>query len=439
MTSVNSSVDIYIGNVVIGKLANENLVKANWGVVVNTSGTILAAGPKSDILEIYSGHVTHLKPFELLMPGFIDAHLHAPQFGNLGIHTDLPLLDWLKTYTFPTEHRFRDIAYGQKIYPAVIKTTLNRGTTTAAYFASIHKESTVVLAEAAKQYGQRAFIGKVNMDSNTVAEYYQEDSVQQSIKDTEWVIQGIENLSSDLVEPIITPRFAISCTGGLLTKLGEIAKNKNLAVQTHVSENQVEIQVTKELFPDCKDYLEVYEKTGLIGKRTLLAHGIYLTEDELNRLSAAGTTVVHCPDSNTGLVSGFFNAQTTSESGVNIALGTDVSGGSFAGMLDSMRMAESVSKTIAITQNTQNFHVNYRQSFLYATLNGAKSLGIDHITGSLEVGKSFDAIIVDVAKATESVFVEDDTPEELLERFIHIGDAQSIRRVFVAGKEVVTK
>lgn len=210
-------------------------------------------------------------------------------------------------------------------------------------------------------------------------------------------------------------------------------------MQTHVSENQVEIQVTKELFPDCKDYLEVYEKTGLIGKRTLLAHGIYLTEDELNRLSAAGTTVVHCPDSNTGLVSGFFNAQTTSESGVNIALGTDVSGGSFAGMLDSMRMAESVSKTIAITQNTQNFHVNYRQSFLYATLNGAKSLGIDHITGSLEVGKSFDAIIVDVAKATESVFVEDDTPEELLERFIHIGDAQSIRRVFVAGKEVVTK
>ena len=127
-------------------------------------------------------------------------------------------------------------------------------------------------------------------------------------------------MNTDLVEPIITPRFALTCTDGLMTALGDLAKNKNLAVQTHVSENQAECEVAKQLFPDCNDYVEIYEKTGLLGKRTLLAHGIYLSDDELTRLASAGTTIVHCPDSNTGLLSGFFNAKRTAEYGTGLLL-----------------------------------------------------------------------------------------------------------------------
>jgi len=288
----------FVGNVVIGTNANERLTREGWAVAVDQHGKIKAVGPENQILEQFDFEVERLKPTELLMPGFVDAHLHAPQFVNQGLHQDEPLLDWLQKYTFPAEHKFKDVEYAERMYPPVIKNTLKRGTTTAAYFASRHKEATLVLAREAAQIGQRAFVGKVNMDSNAVAEYYQDESAQQSVKDTEWLIAEIDNLRCDLVEPIITPRFALTCTGGLLTQLGHLARDRNLAVQTHVSENKAEVQVAKELFPKSKDYLEIYENTGLVGGRTLLAHGIYLSDDELARIATAGATVVHCPSSN---------------------------------------------------------------------------------------------------------------------------------------------
>jgi len=429
---------IFVGNVVQGTTLDEFGVKPDWAVVVDKSGKIEATGPSKEILERYSYEITRLLPSEILMPGFIDAHLHAPQFPNIGLHQDLPLLEWLQKYTFPMEHRFKDVEFAERIYPAVIRTTLKRGTTTAAYFCSIHKESSLVLAQEALKQGQRAYVGKVNMDSNVVAKYYEEESVSQSIKDTEWLVDQISNLSTDMVEPIITPRFALTCTGGLMTSLGEIAKKHNLAVQTHVSENLHEIQTAKDLFPKAKDYLEIYENTGLVGKRTLLAHGIHLTEDELQRIKKAEATVVHCPDSNTALCSGFYDAKLQMEAGVNIALGTDISGGAGASVVDAMRYSEQVSKSLAISRGGIPF-MDYRRAFLYGTINGARSLGIDNITGSLETGKNFDAVIADPAISTEPELVLDDTPDELLDRFIHTGETESIRKVFVNGVQVHSK
>lgn len=431
--------NIYIGNIVCGTDPTKSLVKADYAVVVDTNGKISAVGPKAEIFDNFDGNIVRLSKFQLLMPGFIDAHLHAPQFPNIGLHTDLPLMDWLTKYTFPLENRFKDVSFAEKIYPAVIRQTLAGGTTTAAYFGSIHKESTLVLAKEAQKQGQRAFIGKTNMDLNPTAEYYKEENVQSSLKDTEWVINEMENLNSSLLEPIITPRFALSCSEGLMTKLGDLAKSNNLAIQTHISENRGEMQIVKDLFPRCKDYLEVYENHNLIGNRTLLAHGIHLSDDELSRICNVGASVVHCPTSNTNLMSGFFDAKHTSSQSVNIALGTDVAGGALAGMVEMMRNAESVSKSCEILTKTLDFHVDHRQAFLYGTLNGAISLGIDDQTGSLEVGKFFDAVIADLTFATAAEFLDDDTEEELLERFIHVGGPLSIRNVFVNGKEVVNK
>jgi len=374
--------------------------------------------------------VIALNENEFLAPGFVDAHIHAPQFKNAGMHLDKPLLEWLQNYTFPLEDRFKDVEYAERTYPHVIKSTLSKGSTTTAYFGSIHKDACLVLADEAEVQGQRAFVGKTNMDTNNLADYYKDESSQQSLNDTLDFVHRMSDMK--LTEAIITPRFALSCSMGLMKRLGLISKQFGLAVQSHINENQTEVKVARDMFPDCKDYLGVYEDAGLLGPRSLLAHSIFTTDDEYKRMASTGTSVIHCPDSNIQLMSGLFNGQKVESFGVNIGLGTDVGASGMDGIVQQIRMAEMVSKITAISQSESKIHTTYRDSYHWATLGGARALGIDHIVGSLEIGKRFDAIIADLS-SMPAIYVEDETPEVKFERFIRTGSEKHIKSVIVDG------
>ncbi|CAA9999904.1 unnamed protein product [Nesidiocoris tenuis] len=404
----------------------------------------------TDIRESDTGDVSFLNSdrYELkklangqfLCPGFVDLHTHAPQFPNQGLGMGLPLLDWLDKYTFPLEMRYKDENFAKKVYHDVVKSTLKSGTTTACYYGTIHRQSTTHLAKAASQLGQRALVGKVNMNRNSPANLV--ESTDSSLEDTESFIKDVKAFENPLVEPVITPRFAIACDTKLLRELGDLAAKYNLHVQTHISENVDEIAYTKELFPDAESYAQVYDSAGLLTDKTILGHGVHLTDDEEKLIAKRGSAVAHCPNSNTWLRSGICDVRRLWRNGVKIGLGTDVGAGSVASIIDAMRSA------LATSTNKSFFSADYQpltfhEVFYLATLGGAEALGKEKVIGNFEVGKDFDALVVDVEKSqdqTPSTFTyEEHSVLERVQKLIFCGDNRNITDVYVRGRLVSTE
>lgn len=404
----------------------------------------------------------------------------------MGRGQDYELLGWLHNITFPTESRFKDTDYARRTYRSVVRRVLDSGTTTCCYYATLHEEATKILADITHELGQRAFVGKCNMDRES-PDHYCETSVDASISATEGVITHIRSLkpgvdSQPLVHPILTPRFAISCTSKLLASLGDLAKqDPTLAIQTHVSENPSEVAFVKELFPECSTYAHVYDAFGLLRAGTVLAHGCHLDsnlldagadegampESEIELIKARGAGLSHCPTSNLNLRSGVARVGEWLDRGLKVSLGTDVSGGYSPSMLAAVRHASFCSKLIAMehsrkestttapTEPLASQPLAHRQlpveTLLFlATLGGAQVCGLDAHVGNFAPGKSFDALLVSLRPETgnPNVWAEEselrlegaDTPahalEVLLEKFLLCGDDRNIRRVFVAGREV---
>ncbi|KAJ1300619.1 hypothetical protein OPQ81_002273 [Rhizoctonia solani] len=264
------------------------------------------------------------------MPGFIDTHTHAPQFPNIGIGGQYELLGWLNNVTFPTESRFEDTKFAERVYSSVVDSVLNPGTTTCCYYGTLHREATEVLAKIVHDKGQRAFKCNMNRNSGT----YQEDSTSQSIENTKKLITSIRALSpasSRLVHPILTPRFAISYTSDLLNALGDLAReDPTLAIQTHISENLSEIEFTRELFPEASSYTGVYKRAGLLTERTILAHAVHLSTEEMEMIKCCGIGEML-------------------DRGLKVGLGTDCSGGFSPSILTAVRDAGIASKVIGMT------------------------------------------------------------------------------------------
>ncbi|KPP57543.1 guanine deaminase-like, partial [Scleropages formosus] len=335
------------------------------------------------------------------MPGLIDTHIHASQYSYTGTALDMPLLQWLNTYTFPTEANYKDLNFSKD------KRTLKNGTTTACYFATIHTDSSLLLAEIADKFGQRALVGKVCMDVNK---------------------------AYPLVMPIVTPRFAVSCSPQLLSHLGDIAKNNNLHIQSHISENKEEVNLVKELFPSCQSYTEVYRKHNLLTDKTVMAHGCHLTDSELKLFRDAGAAISHCPNSNISLCSGMLDVRRVLKSKVKLGLGTDVAGGYSPSMLDAIRRALDTSKALKI-KDPQHETLSFEEVFRLATLGGSQALCLEKKTGSFEVGKDFDALLINplVQDGPFDVF-PDDSMKMILEKFLNLGDDRNIREVYISGK-----
>jgi guanine deaminase len=321
------------------------------------------------------------------------------------------------------------------VYRKVVTRTLKCGTTTASYFATIHYEACTVLSDLVEEFGQRAYIGKVCMDKNAPDFYI--ESTQTSLDDTERFIKYVIGKNSPLITPVVTPRFAISCTSDLMIGLGKLAKRYQLPIQSHMSENIEETKNVADMHPNCTHYADVYKEMGLLTDKAYMAHCCHVSPDEAKMLSEFRTGVSHCPTSNFNLRSGIADVKFLAENDIKIGLGTDVSGGHSPSMLNAIYSAITASNTIQITRGNGYRPITHKDAFYMATLGGSKVLGLDEKIGNFEVGKDFDALLID-PDAVDSPFdcFENDDLEDVVQKFLYIGDDRNIKKVFVAGKLV---
>lgn len=452
---------LFLGSIVHCKSFNE-LETIENGFIAVKNGKIIAIGNRLNIPAELLGslRVIELSEHQFLLPGFIDCHIHAPQYPNLGLGLDLPLLQWLETYTFPLEYNYKDKEFAQKVYESLIRRTIHCGTTTATYFATNYKESSLILAEEATIQGQRAFIGKVCSDRLS-PDYYVETTTH-SLQDTEEFIGNVLKLDSPLVQPIITPRFALSCSTDLLDGLGKLASKYDLNIQSHISENLNEIDVVKEMCK-VKTYAKAYENANLLTNKCVMAHGVHLEDDELQTLKKCGTSIAHCPTSNTKLRSGFCDVRRLLQAGIKVGLGTDVSGGNSVSMLTAIQDALNVSHCLNFAkkqhimgsgrianydepQNKNYKPLEYNNALYLATLGGAEALALQGKCGNFDVGKDFDGLLVDISVDPLEIFDIPFNPnesikqqprlEKMIQKFLYAGDDRNILKVFVAGKEI---
>jgi guanine deaminase len=354
---------------------------------------------------------------------------------------DLPLLQWLDTYTFPKESEFAETEHARNVYSKVVDRFLNCGTTTCSWYATIHLEACKTLTDIIEQRGQRAYIGKVNMDQNS-PDYYIE-TTEGSVQDTRTFIEYVKAKNNDLVTPIITPRFAISCTSPLLKALGDLAQEYKVPIQSHLCENIAEIEFAKSLFPKSAHYTGIYDDHGLLNDRTIMAHCVHMTEEELELIKEREAGISHCPNSNFGLQSGVCDIKHYMDRDIKCGLGSDLAGGFATSILDAMRTAFLASNTIGIMKSQYGkpsekpYKALDASELIYlATLGGAKVVGMEDKIGNFQVGKDFDALVIDASDNGPIRLFRHDGPSEMLQKFLFMGDERSLTHVYVKGRRV---
>lgn len=340
------------------------------------------------------------------------------------------------------------LARAKAVYNRVVSRTIANGTTTASYYATIHLEATNLLADIAFDKGQRAYIGRVCMDQpETCPDYYCDESTEQSIANTKASIAYCKGLdpTGDLLAHIITPRFAPSCHPETLSQLGALAKEEGMRVQTHISENLNEVELVKKMFPDQPTYAHVYDHHGLLTPRTILAHAVHLSKEEMRLIAQRQTKVSHCPASNNALGSGFCQVRDMLDEGVEVGLGTDVSGGYSTSILDAVRNACMVSRHVGFLHGGDSrYNLGVAEGLWLATMGGAKVVGMEGRLGGFDKGMLWDVqeiALGDVDSAGEG----DDTDvdifgwenwENRVAKWVWNGDDRNVRRVWVGGRMV---
>lgn len=397
------------------------------GGILVRDGRIVAAGDFASV-QAQAGESVHTVDHRphLLMPGFIDAHVHFPQMQVIASY-GAELLDWLNTYTFPEETKFIDTQHGRRIARLFLDETVRHGTTTVAAYCSVHRESADAFFAEALSRGMLLIAGKVMMDRN--APEALRDTPQTGYDDTKALIAQWHGKGR--LHYAITPRFAITSSPEQMEMAGALAReHPGLHVQTHLSENHAEIAFTQELYPWSKDYTDIYAHYGLLGRKTLLGHCIHLSEREADVLSDAGSVAVFCPTSNLFLGSGLFDWQRYSRRSkpLKIAAATDVGGGTNYSMLRTM---DEGYKVIAL----QGEKLNPLGSFWQITLGNADALSIADRVGTLETGTDADIVVLDAA-ATPAMALRMETVRSLAEELFllqTLGDDRAVREVYVAG------
>lgn len=382
---------------------------------------------------------------EILLPGFLDLHMHAPQWAQSGTALDRPLEVWLNEYTFPLEARFKDMDFAAKVYDDMVNTALKNGTTSAVYFATVDKAASVLLAEICGDLGQRGFVGKVAMDDPTgCPEYYKDVDAQCSIEDTEAFITEVLALQSQYTQkvyPVITPRFIPSCSDKSLEGLGQLAKQYNVHVQTHASESDWAHSYVKEKMG--KNDIQALNDFGLLGSKSLVAHAPFLEEADLTVMSEMHSTIVHCPLSNAYFANSVLPVKDFQSKGINIALATDISGGYTPSMYQAIRQAVISSKMLqdgvnpALSKETRGRKgaaLTLNNALYMATVAGAKALALP--LGKLEAGYIFDAQVVNTRENIPRFYVEKNR-DDLLHKVLLLAQTTNVKEVWVQGKQVI--
>ena len=398
------------------------------GYLVAEDGVIRGVFPV--LPEQYAGAAVEDCGDDLIVQSFADLHLHAPQYPMLGMGMDLPLLDWLNTYTFPLEARFADPDYARTIYRRLAAELAENGTTRVCMFSSLHTDATLILMEELEKAGITGYVGKVNMDRNSLPGVL-EETTEQSMSET---LRWLESCGDfRLVKPMLTPRFTPSCSDELMAFLGKLAAERTLPVQSHLSENDKEIQWVRELHPDCKQYWETYAKYGLWNDRTVMAHCVWSDERERAAMRDAGVTAVHCADSNQNICSGVAPVRAMLREGLKVALGSDIAGGDHLHMFDVVASAIRASKARRILDGWETDFLTVAEGWYLGTSAGAAYFGE---APGFAPGNPLHALVLRDSDLPQPHPL---TAAERLERAVYLRQKDAIRAVWSAGKKIFSR
>ena len=366
----------------------------------------------------------------IIIPGLTDLHVHAPQYSFRGLGMDLELLDWLNTNTFPEESKYRDPEYARKAYDIFVKNLTHGATTRACVFATIHNEATLLLMDRLEEAGIAAMVGKVNMDRNG-APGVLEETTEESMRETLRWLDACQDFRH--IKPILTPRFTPSCTNELMAFLGKLAAERDLPVQSHLSENGAEMDWVRQLHPDCRQYWETYKKYGLWNDRTVMAHCVWSDERERQAMKDAGVTVVHCADSNQNLCSGVAPVRRMLDEGVKVALGSDIAGGDHLDLFDVTAAAIRASKARRMMDDWSTPFLTVAEGWYLATSAGEEFFGEQP---GFAAGNSLHAIVLadDTLPQPRTL-----TPAERLERAVYRRQEGAVQAVWSAGRKIYAK
>lgn len=396
------------------------------------------------------GILTDLGANRYGLPGFVDIHVHAPQWPQAALALDEPLYLWLEQRTFPLESRFADLDFARTVYRDLVQQLMARGSTTTVYLGSAHLESSIELAAICAELGQRALVGKTVMDDPVAnPDYYRDASPAQAVADTETLIREVEGIgraSRQGIWPVVTPRFIPSCTDEVLRGLGQLAERYGAYVQTHCNEGQWEHDVVLERFGKTDPY--ALRDFGLLREHSLMAHCPYLTEDEGEMFAELGVAVAHCPMANSYFSSAVAPIKRFRQQGINVGLGTDISGGYSPSMYENIRQAVLVSRLLETGVDAQrpaderglgDARISLAEAFWLATAGGGQSLGLP--VGTFEPGQAFDLQVVDVKRRDSDLtgFGVFDQPADRLARILYLATPDNVRKVYVQGRLVRDK
>ena len=425
-------------------------------VFVSSDGIISKVIRQDDenYLELLDRHSkdNHFFDFKdkILLPGFIDLHIHAPQWPQAGLALDDELSYWLNNFTFPLESKYQDLDYAREVYSDLVKTLLANGTTSAMYFGTIHNEATLELAKICASYGQRGFVGKVVMDDKTMnPDFYRDNSTKEAIENTEKFIIDVQTLAKDVfqgVYPVITPRFVPSCTDNALLELGKLAKKYNCYIQSHCSESDWEHNFVIDRFG--KRDSEVLDQFGLLTDKSIMAHGNFIDSDDADIFKKKKSSVCHCPISNSYFANAVFPVNQLKKQGLNICLGTDISGGFSPSLYDNIKHSVMASRMLndgvdnklsSDNRGTNNARVSVFEAFYLATTGGGEALKLP--LGIFKEGYICDFQVIDINSPNNKLpnFLDNEEDKHLLQKILYLSTSENIREVWVQGKQILKK
>jgi guanine deaminase len=397
------------------------------GLLVTRNDKIEFIGDYKTNINQYDNLDVHDYSGKLLLPGFIDSHMHFPQTEMLASFGE-QLLDWLTDYTFPVENKFADTAYARAIADVFLRQLYRHGTTSAMVYSSVHKGATDALFQAAQQHNMLLMAGKVCMDRNCPP--FLQDTAQSAQQDSADLINSWHGKGRS--HYVITPRFAPTSTEAQLAALGELAQQyPSVFIQTHLSENHNEIAWVKSLYPERKHYLDVYDHYGLVRKGAIFGHGIHLEPDEWQCLAEKGASIAFCPTSNLFLGSGLFDLATAEQHNIPVMLATDVGGGT------SFSMLRTLGEAYKVCQLRGN-QLDPMHGLYLMTQGAALGLGLEQHIGNLNPGTDADFVILDPLFDELSAlrFKHHHTPQDLIFALSMLGDDRATVATYIAGKPV---
>jgi guanine deaminase len=410
-------------------------------VEVDATGRIATVGEASSVDEGRLSAAVDLRPW-VVLPGLVDLHAHLPQVPNAGLGYALPLLDWLDRLTFPTERSWADPAVAERLAPAIFRAFAAAGTTTVLGFGVVYEAAMDVAFRAAETHGIRAILGKVMMDRITYDPTIEPSTIlERSVRESRALAERWHGADGGRLGYAVTPRFAVSCTAELLAASATLARELDCWWQTHVSEDAGEMAEVARLFPEARDYVDVYERAGGLGPRTILAHAIHLSPREEARLAETGTRLAHCPTSNLFIGAGVMPLASRLAAGLTVGLGSDVSGGAELSLFGVMRTgayAQQARRALIVDEGEAPA-LGPLDWLRLGTLEGARALGLDESIGSIEAGKEADLIAVDPSRtAPLGAEIDDDADrladaEALVSRLIFRADPSMVRAAWVRG------